>query len=768
MKHHVALSIAAGLLALGLMVPAVASTGATARPLRDRPAAKLVSLNSGPIQRVAHPSARPNLLRSQGYLVPDQAAYERAKAAASERSSTSSAGTSRSLGSAVVPQIPLSWQGLTDATVTPPDPTGAIGPTRYIETINDKFAIYGRNGSLIFSNNLWSLGGVSSDVTDPQVIWDPGTRRFYYAMLDAARYLGDGPYNIEALGFSRTSSPSDGSTSSWCKYGLLFDSTANDLPDYPKLGDTANFITIGTNDFTNGGNYFGSYTRWFAKPGAGTSCPNLRYGTKYMALPGGSPAFTPVPVNQIDPSGTGYVLATDNVGGGGSAGRVIQYTVTKNSNGGATFTAPVAVPITTYTGPPPDVVQPGTSDVLDPLDGRLTQAVSSIDPADAGRVTIWTQHTVQNTGNSGLSAVQWLGLTPVTTSAFDQGFEQDGSNFYFNGSIAPDRLKTTTTAKYGDSFVMAFNTSSSASFPDVEVVSKTPQGMSAPLRVHASTASERDFSCSPVCRWGDYSAVTPDPAAPALANHGAAWLTNMFVAGGDGAGDGVDTGTWNAHVAPSIEAQMTGPASIFHATPDFAITWAPVAGAPTDYNWQYRAAPYNGPFGSLTPGGTHFAGTLLDSVSAGVATEGTTYCFSVEPTDGVTGFGYTGQKCGATPLDDRNLTYGLKWTEVTSLGTGWLDDTFIRATVLGSSASLSGIQAKSLDVVVGKCPTCGSIKIYWNGVLKKTVSLAAGSQLRDQLVPVVTFGSVQTGTLKIQVSTRGKPVQIDGVEVSRV
>ena len=87
MEHRVPLSMAVALLALGLMVPA-ASTKATAGPWRAQPAPKLVSLNHGPIQRVARPSTRPSRLRSQGYLVPDQAAYERAKAAVSERSST--------------------------------------------------------------------------------------------------------------------------------------------------------------------------------------------------------------------------------------------------------------------------------------------------------------------------------------------------------------------------------------------------------------------------------------------------------------------------------------------------------------------------------------------------------------------------------------------------------------------------------------------------------------------------------------------------------
>jgi hypothetical protein len=69
---------------------------------------------------------------------------------------------------------------------------------------------------------------------------------------------------------------------------------------------------------------------------------------------------------------------------------------------------------------------------------------------------------------------------------------------------------------------------------------------------------------------------------------------------------------------------------------------------------------------------------------------------------------------------------------------------------------------------VEKCPTCGSIKIYWNGSLKHTYSLHASRVLKKIYLSAVSFSSVQVGTLKIVVSSSGKPVIIDGLGISAV
>ena len=80
----------------------------------------------------------------------------------------------------------------------------------------------------------------------------------------------------------------------------------------------------------------------------------------------------------------------------------------------------------------------------------------------------------------------------------------------------------------------------------------------------------------------------------------------------------------------------------------------------------------------------------------------------------------------------------------------------------------SGVKAKSVALVVTKCKACGSVKVYWNGVYKKTITLTASSTKRKQVVSLLSFGSVTSGTLKLVVASSGKTVSIEGLGVSKV
>src|SRR5262249_47256733 len=134
------------------------------------------------------------------------------------------------------------FEGVFDRNVTPSDSTGAVGPTRYIETVNDKFAIYNKTSATPISTgtlrDLWNSG--SAITTDPQVIWDPKTNRFYYAGL----ILVSSTDNRLTFGFSKTASPN--TAGDFCHYTLSY---GKPLPDYPKLGDSTNFTIIGVNTF---------------------------------------------------------------------------------------------------------------------------------------------------------------------------------------------------------------------------------------------------------------------------------------------------------------------------------------------------------------------------------------------------------------------------------------------------------------------------------------------------------------------------------------
>jgi hypothetical protein len=74
--------------------------------------------------------------------------------------------------------------------------------------------------------------------------------------------------------------------------------------------------------------------------------------------------------------------------------------------------------------------------------------------------------------------------------------------------------------------VMGFNTSSSATFPAIQMVSKKgPAAQSSWVLVQQSTGPNVDFSRAPTCRWGDYAGATPDPVAAA---GGRVWLSGEW------------------------------------------------------------------------------------------------------------------------------------------------------------------------------------------------------------------------------------------------
>jgi hypothetical protein len=122
---------------------------------------------------------------AQGYLVPNQEAYEQAKAEAAEKAEQLSAERAPAdLYATTASQIFRSWEGIRDPRTAPSDSTGAIGPTRYIELINVRYAIYDRTSNTpIDTGELNELAGEppfpTGDVFDPQIIWDPTTRRVF-------------------------------------------------------------------------------------------------------------------------------------------------------------------------------------------------------------------------------------------------------------------------------------------------------------------------------------------------------------------------------------------------------------------------------------------------------------------------------------------------------------------------------------------------------------------------------------------------------------
>jgi hypothetical protein len=494
----------AGVIAAGALAPAAL---ATAKPLRVVPA-RLNPSADGTLS----PAAR--LALRQGYLVPDQRAYDRARA------KTATANPSLALTEPVLgkraPSTVSSWLGLSDTDFAPSDSTGAVGTQRFVQLVNSQFGIYAKGAtSPMASGSLNTLAGVSSADTlfDVQVIWDPTTSRFYYTMIDEISQTD----NALSYGYSKTASPSSGSSSDWCRYSIDF---GGQFPDYPKLGDSKKFALIGVNVF-QGSFFTGAEALAITKPSSGSGCqssPKIKSKAPLMSN-NSTFAFTPVPANEIDTKGNGWIAAIPTT----LPSKKISLFKVKNDNGTPKIQKTATqLKVSSYDAPP-SAPQSGNSVRIDTLDGRLTQSVAAVDPSHNNKFTLWTQHTVS--GGAG-AKVRWYEIYPSDPKLIQNGSVSNSSKYVFDGAISPNRAVKGSDKSGGKNMVLNFVTSSGSSFPAIKMVSKkSGSSQSSPVTVKQSPGPIAGFDCdnsggggepdktsSQVCRWGDYASATPDPS----------------------------------------------------------------------------------------------------------------------------------------------------------------------------------------------------------------------------------------------------------------
>jgi hypothetical protein len=205
--------------------------------------------------------------------------------------------------------------------------------------------------------------------------------------------------------------------------------------------------------------------------------------------------------------------------------------------------------------------------------------------------------------------------------------------------------------------------------------------------------------------------------------------------------------------------------STYSTTTTLDLTWGADPGTydVASYDVRYRRASWMGGFGSLILWKDHVTET---DGTLGVS-KGYTYCFSARARD-VEGIvsAWTAESCTAVPLDDRSLTRSSGWAART--GSAYYAGTYLKTKSTGAKLTRTKIVAKRIALVATTCPTCGKVKVYWNGTLLKTVSLASSTTTNRKVITIRNWSSVKSGKLVIKVVSSGRKVVIDGVAISRV
>jgi hypothetical protein len=384
---------------------------------------------------------------------------------------------------------------------------GVVGRGRYIQLTSDELAIYDTALKLVSRESIVNLAEQGqTKLRDAQVIFDPATNRFYYAML------GQGPGNSYAVdyGFSKTTRPSR--AADFCHYSV---SLGTDVPRDPRLGGTSQFILIGLNNYTG---RQGSAVLWSLKPSAASlkSCPSQLANGRQDGLP-----FTPVPAQQTDPSGDGYILASD--WSGGSAIQLYRVTAVDNR---PAFSESTTIPTSAYSIPA-DVPGPNGRQI-GTLDNRLYQVIQSYDPR-LNRSVLWTS---LNTFAGAGSGVMWWELDPLSLQVLQTGTIADANNYIFDGSVAPDRSYVSPSdAAYGSNMVAVFNAASASTAPLLQIVSKRGDSpVSAPVTLAKSSSwPSCDGKSAAQCEWAGQTTASPAIGAATNVGIGHVWVNGGYI-----------------------------------------------------------------------------------------------------------------------------------------------------------------------------------------------------------------------------------------------
>ncbi len=246
---------------------------------------------------------------------------------------------------------------------------------------------------------------------------------------------------------------------------------------------------------------------------------------------------------------------------------------------------------------------------------------------------------------------------------------------------------------------------------------------------------------------------------------GGTWPAALTITDNTGAVSAPRTVTISAlDPTPPTGVLITGPTSLseeFQVQKPLALTWTAtdLESAIVSYTLSYRAAPIGGllaapvVFGTTTATGTTFT-----------MNPGYTYCFTVTARNNVGLTASSPERCTALPLHSYNLTAKGTWAKKSK--SGYFLNRYRTATVKGATLTKS-VVAKRIAIVATRGSGMGTVAVYLGTTKLKTIKLAASVKRKRQVIAVAAFTKARKGTVKIVVTSSGKPVIIEGLGISK-
>ena len=386
----------------------------------------------------------------------------------------------------------------------PPDTSGAVGATQYVQWVNESFAVFNKSTGAIAAgfpkagNTLWSGFGGGCEANndgDPIAQYDKAAGRWVLTQFSVTN-----PSTYGFLQCVAVSTTSD-ATGTYNRYSFSYGSTQ--FNDYPKLGVWPDGYYMTYNIFN--GNTFGgaktcSLDRAKMLTGAAATQVCFQLSTAYGGLLPSDLDGTIAPAA----GSPNYQLNF-----GSNALNLWKFHVDFATPASSTLTGPTSIPVAAFTaacGGGTCIPQTGTAQKLDSLGDRLMYRLAYRHFVD-GHESLVVNHSVKTGGTkrAELDGVRWYEIrTPATTPTVVQQstYAPDSTTSRWMGSVAMDKV---------GNMAMGYSASSSTIHPAIRYTGRLATDPLSTMQAENSIVEGGGSQLANLARWGDYSAMTIDP-----------------------------------------------------------------------------------------------------------------------------------------------------------------------------------------------------------------------------------------------------------------
>lgn len=398
--------------------------------------------------------------------------------------------------------------------VAPPDTTGDIGPSHYVQWVNSRYSIYNVNRDA--NNQISGFGLVAGFPKQGNVVWqgfggpceamNDGDPIVQYDSLADRWVLTQ--FAVSTQPYTQCVAVSTGSdpTGTYHRYAYSY---GNSFNDYPKMGVWPNGYYITYNIFTNGQTFAGNRVCAFERD------QMLVGGVARQVCAQTSSSYGSLLPADLDGTNLPAVAGAANPLLSITSNSLLywKFAVDWSGAGSGTLTGPVIVAgVTAFTRACSGgtcIPQQGTQRKLDSLADRLMYRLAYRKFAD-GHESLIVNHSVATGGVSGIRWYELRNATGQTVSSatpvvYQQGTYSPNSTYRWMGSAAMDKT---------GGIAVGYNISSSAIKPSLRYAYRGPAdtlGVLGNETLILDGAGSQFAPGSQLSRWGDYSTISVDP-----------------------------------------------------------------------------------------------------------------------------------------------------------------------------------------------------------------------------------------------------------------